>query len=241
MNDVKTFLNRLPTFPIFSGLSLAFGLLVPTIFELGEKPAARSRHLEMECASISALFLTLLITTLCWYRCQPSESEHSDSSPHDVRRVQFGMRGLLGGMTLAGVLLAAAPYMQETLSSAIVIVGVLLMLIWSLFYSSPIRCRAGTLIASMYLPFVWMVLYNRPIGNTSGLIEVIPLGPAIVPATLASGQIDNAYGLAAAFIFIYLLAGAWLIRHGTLFFAYLVLMLLFSCFNSFMMHVLYRA
>jgi hypothetical protein len=140
------------------------------------------------------------------------------------------------------VLLAVAPYLHRTVASAAVIVTAISVLSWSLFRGWQNRSRMGALLASMYLPFFWMVLYSRPFGHASGLIEWLPLGPAIVCAAFAGGQIDDGAGISAAIIIIELFVGAWLIRrNGKLSLACLILVLLFSCFSSFILHALYRA
>lgn len=55
MSRVQRLLRRLPVFTLLTGISLAIGLVIPTVFEWGEKRAARSRHPEMETAAFLAI------------------------------------------------------------------------------------------------------------------------------------------------------------------------------------------
>ena len=57
-------LRRVPLFAFFAGISLAIGFLVPTIFELGQTPAARHRDTAMEWAAIATLVLTIIACIL---------------------------------------------------------------------------------------------------------------------------------------------------------------------------------
>ena len=241
MTGMKQFLNRLPVFPLFAGIALSIGLLVPSIFEWGEKPAARSRHPEMERAAFIVFAVTLVVAAICWYLSKPSNFERPIDSKENSRRFQFGVRGLLIATTLAAASLAVAPWMNLIVSTAIVLVTAFAVLVYSFYHSWPVRSRTGALLASMFLPFAWMIRYNRPFGHTSGLIAALPIGPAIVPATLTGGHLDHSSWIAATIIVIELVVGAWLMRRGgKLAFVYLIFLLLFSSFNSLVLHLLYR-
>jgi hypothetical protein len=187
MPGARAFASRFPAFPVFAGISLVSGLLVPTLFEWSEEPAARTRHTQMERAALMVFLVTMVVIILSWYRYNPSTSDRQVALDAGSQKFQFGLRGLLAAIALAGVLLAVAPYLHRTVASAAVIVTAISVLSWSLFRGWQNRSRISALLASMYLPFFWMVLYNRPFGHASGLIEWLPLGPAIVCAAFAGG------------------------------------------------------
>ena len=74
-------LHRLPLFTIMTGVSLAIGLLVPTMVEFGENPTARSRHGEMEFAALLSVLIALIIAVILWFW------NRSDQAPHLTRRL----------------------------------------------------------------------------------------------------------------------------------------------------------
>ena len=242
MSGIKEFFRRLPVFPIFAGLALSWGLIVPSVFELGEKPAARSRHPENELAVFIVLVITAVIVTTSWFLKKPTSSEEQ-SAEDSGRRLQFGIKGMLIATTLMALILALAPWFGERVAPWMVVVFVAGVVLWATRQDWSVRSRIATLLAILFLPFFWIILYNKPFGYSSGMIPAIPIGPGIIlPGLLLRRHISAASGISAAFVVIELLIGAWLARRGgKLWIVYLILVFLFSCFNSLVLHALYRA
>ena len=76
--------------------------------------------------------------------------------------------------------------MHKVVQALTVIVGV-----FAFRQASQVRCRIGSLLASLFLPFVWMIGYNVPFGHASGLAICIPIGPVILPAELIRGLVED--------------------------------------------------
>lgn len=245
MTRFDRFYCRFPLFTLFAGISLAFGLLVPTIFELGENPASRSSHPKFERAALIVFITTMVLSTLIWWIRSPSKSLtngelNANESPQ--RKFQFGVRSLLIGTTLFALLMTVMQQLEFLVASYVVVAFIAAVVVYSSFYSGRVRLRAATLIVSLYFPFTWVVLFNKPFGHVSGLLQTIPIGPGIFPAIMIRGHVDHATWLAATMVIVALLIGAWLARRGgKLSLAYFVFILMNSCINSFFWHFAYRA
>jgi hypothetical protein len=116
------------------------------------------------------------------------------------------------------------------------------MLGWSCFCGWILGARIISVLAVTFLPFAWIIPVSEPFGHTSGILQTIWIGAGIFPALLMSrGHFDDSVWLAASFEIVQLLAGmclAW--RGGKLMIAYIYLCLIWSSFNSVLLHALYR-
>ncbi len=232
--------NRWPLFPITAGIALCWGLMVPTVFEWGQKGAARSRYPEMELAAAIVFLLATIVTLLVWWKNRTAKDEPVAAS--EPRRMQFSIRKLLIATALAAISLTAARFLHSDWAPWIVGCAIAVPAVWAFRVDRSVRWRMATLVAAMFLPFVWLILYNKPIGYSSGLIQSLPFGPAIFPAILFRGTAAELVGPAAILVALELLVGTWLSQFNSKAnIAYLVFVLLLSCFNAFAMHALYRA
>jgi hypothetical protein len=159
--------------------------------------------------------------------------------------LQFGLRELFIATTITALVLAASRFLEPSLASSFVIAMVVALIAWSFTCDGQIRGRIGAFLAAMFFPFVWIIAFNVPIGHTSGLIEVLPLGPGIIVAelirALGSFDRDHAAKLAIVFVFVQLLLGVELVRlRGKLPVIYVLIILVTSSMSSFFLHALYR-
>ena len=237
--DGHSNIDRWPLFPIVAGIALSWGLMVPTIFEWSEKPAARSRHPEMQGAAVIVLVIAAASTFIVWRfnRRRPTATVDAPAS----RRIQFSLKGLMIAIAVTAVSLAVAPMLNPESAAWLVAAALAVMVLRAFRVDSAARWRLAALVAAMFLPFCWLVLYNKPIGYSSGLIQALPFAPALLPAIWIRGP--GELGVPAAILVsLELLAGSWLCpRSSKSAVAYLVLVLLLSCFNSLVLHVLYSA
>jgi len=240
MSKLQKLIKRFPWFTSTTGLALTFGLLVPTIFELGEK--ARSRHTGLERGALLVIVLTIAIAALIWFLNKPSDD--SDDQPDKVANLQFGIRHILITMTVIAIAIGVAPALNP--EKDILIWGMFGILVgtigWTSIQRADLRVRSGTLIAGMFLPFVWIIAYNKPFGHTSGMLPGILFGPGLVPAMmLRRGNVDNTLWVAIIVVVLELGIGIWLAHRGRkLFAAYVVFCLLLSSVTSFFFHAMYR-
>jgi hypothetical protein len=255
MPHIRPLIEKLPWKLFLTGLSLAVGLAVPSIYELGQKPAARSRHYGMEHATIIVLMATMIVCmlSLLFRRIMAVKSIDGKaidgkSSTEDAaaRRVQFRLRQAFIAVTVIAVILALMRLMDGTLANGLVAVLAFAIAVWGYFQGWHVLARLGTLYASMFLPCVWMILFNKPFGHVSGLAENIPTCPGIIYAGLLSAlfrtNLHEAGKLAVVFVIVQLLIGAWLAkRGGKLLGVYLFGVLVTASLSSLLMHALYRA
>jgi hypothetical protein len=241
--SVREQLNRIPLFTLMAGFSLAIGLLVPTIFEWSESPAARSRHPEMERAALMAIVVALLFAGPFWLLKNPErETEEALKLVRD-KPVQFGIRHLLIAMTLVAILAAGIPLIKDVIAPWVVMGAIAGLSLWAVFLGPVVRSRVGALMSAVFLPFAWIVPYCKPWGHVSGMLEATLFGPGILPALLlVRGTPDDSVWIAAILVLIYLGIGFWLARRNgsILFLVYLSLAFLASAFSSFIFHALFR-
>lgn len=247
--DVTSFnrmIQRLPIFTILTGISLAIGLIIPTIFEWTEKEATRRRHPELELAALTSVLISMLIAIIVWFGNRPDARQASgeELKIESATRIQFGIRHVLVATALVAALLAIAPvfelpkpwlfWMMSSVLAAI--------LVWTGLQSKQVRSRMAATLVSLFLPFFWIVPYSKPFGQTSGLLSGIVFGPGLLPAVLLRrGQIDNSIWIAMLFVILELGVGIWLARRGgKLALIYTLLILCLSAVTSFGVHALYR-
>jgi hypothetical protein len=229
-----------------TGLSLAIGLMIPTVFEWGEKQAARSRHPELEFAALCSVLVSLVIATFLWFWNRPDARQASDDDmeSRSASRIQFGIRHVLIATTLIAISLAAAPLFDLPKPMLYWIMSVVLaaIVVWTFIETASVRSRMGAILAGMFLPFAWIVPYSKPFGHTSGLLSAILFGPGMLPAVfLKRGNIDDSIWIAILFVMLELGVGIWLARRGgMLALIYTLLILCLSTVSAFGFHALYR-
>lgn len=244
MPGLRSFFRRLPLFPLFSGISLAIGLVIPSVFEWTQKPASRSRHVTLEHAAAAVLVITMFACSFVMWRRRNATGQAAVRS--ESRKLQFGLRDVFVAITIVAVVLAMARLVSPPVASGGVIAVVSAIVGWAFACDRPIRSRVGLILANMYLPLAWMIAFNVPFGRTSGLAVNIPLGPGIVLAELLrelAGLNRYAVEVVGAVVVIgELLLGAWLARRGgRLSVIYAILVLISSSLGSLLLHALYRA
>jgi hypothetical protein len=231
-------------FPLFAGIGLAIGCIVPSIFELTQELHQRSRHEGLEMAATIAIGATVLLCSgIILGRRNVSSLPATETGP---RKHQFGLRAVFAVTTVTAIVLAIAKLLDSHWTNSIVMALAFAIVGWSISGGWPIQSRVGALLASLFLPFTWMVAFNVPFGHTSGLAVNIPIGPGILAAELLRGfanmSVDEAGNLAFGFVLLQLLVGAWLAqRGGAGFIGFAVLVLASSTLSSLVFHVLYRA
>ncbi len=99
MPGLQSFFRRLPLLPLFTGISLAIGFIIPSIFELTQKPASRSRHYVMEQAAVAVLGIAILACSFAMWLSRNPTKQPVDA---DFRKMQFGLREVFVAMTLIG-------------------------------------------------------------------------------------------------------------------------------------------
>jgi hypothetical protein len=242
--SVAAFFRRLPLFTLWAGFSLAYGLLVPSLYEFTQNPVARIEHSETELAACAVLVITLAAATVFWLLNRPSESTPQVGPA--FRKFQFGLREMLVAVTLIGVVCGSVRFMGLMMLSWIVVLAALGAGMSSIYGGRSVRSRSWAILAAMFLPFSWMVLKNVPFGYTSGLAIHIPLSPAFFPlamtqALFSGNSAINSYGASAVLVIAELAVGsllAW--RGGKLALIYVAAVFVNSAFGSFGIHALYR-
>ena len=243
MPNVFSFLRRIPLFPLCTGISLFVGLIIPSIFEFTEKPAARSRHYGLEKLAVATLLVTFIAClVIMWLRSNPSSKPIVTANE---RKLQFGLRQLFFATTLSAILLATTQILSPQLASLSVVGLVFAIIGWAFAGDWHRRSRIGAILVCMFMPFVWMIAYSVPIGRTSGLIQVLPLGPGIILAELIRALLsmdrDRAANLAIVFVFAQLLIGVWLARRGgKLPVVFATVVFITSSLSSFFFHAMFR-
>ena len=245
MPKCLAFLGRLPAFLLCTGISLAFGFVVPSIYELTQERVSHGRHVKLELLALAVVLFTIVVcAVITGLRHKPAK-EQGVACIRPNR--QFSLRQIFLAVSLFAVVFAIAPLLDAPLASvltggvAIAIAG------WSIVIGSwEIRSRVGCLLVNSFIPFVWMIAYNRPFGHTSGLAVNIPIGPGILIAELLRGVTgfgaDDTAKLAGVVVIVQLLIGAWLTRRGgMLSTVYLLLLFAFSSLSSLFLHAMYRA
>jgi hypothetical protein len=244
MPGFQPFFRPLPWLPLLTGISLATGLVVPSIYEWGQKPAARTRHAGMERAALAVLVVTGVVCLLVmWLRGTP------DSPPPEqakVGRRQFGLREVFAVTTFTAVVFALSRLDNPIFINGLVAVVAVALVGWSFAYGGwRLRNRlAGTLV-TMFLPFAWMIAFSVPFGRTSGLAIYIPIGPGILGTALISNLIGanmhESGPIGPVIVITQLLIGAWLARRGgKLSVVYTLFTFLSASLSSLALHALYR-
>jgi hypothetical protein len=104
------------------------------------------------------------------------------------------------------------------------------------------RSRVLAVLAAFYLPFFWLLPVSWPLGNTTGLLQWLPLAPAMVPTMFVMGlRAENFSHLMATLMIAECLVATSLARRSPM--AAMVTMglaLATSGFGSFVLHALYR-
>jgi hypothetical protein len=241
MGKIRSIIQRLPTFTLFAGIGLTFGLLVPTIFEFGESQSSRNDFSRLEFLALIVFLITTLVSGLIWFFGRPTEFTEDDSHV----RFQFGIRHILIATTLVAFLFAAASFIEIDPQDDWlfwIVLGILVGLIsWTLFQRAEVRRSVGTVLASLFLPFVWVIAFNRPFGHASGMLPSILFGPGLFPAMLLRQGVDNSVWIAVIFVFLEIATGVLLaFRWRKLCLAYAAFCLLLSGFTSLILHVMYR-
>jgi len=239
-------LARIPVSIVFTGISLAVGFLVPTVFECFEESAVGSHFPRMELAGLGALLMTFAIWAgSAWFGSSEVAMQVASESSSSF---QFSLRTLFIVTTLVAFALAAGRMLSEVyLASSLVVAVGLGLGIWSLTCDWCVRGRFGAVMACSFFPYLWMIAFNKPIGSTSGLIMHLPLAPSVLPAVLIGSLFgnqhpDNLTGFAAVMVVVQLALGFWLAkRGGKLAVAYLTLLLMLSSVGSLGFHALYRS
>jgi hypothetical protein len=241
MRSLYLVLRNVPLLPLYAGLGLTIGLIVPCAFEYTEEIASRTRHYALERGALVVIVITLLVCgTVMWLR-RNSTVKITKSS-----RLQFGLRGTLSAMTLGAVVMALSPLLSATLASGLVAAVAIGMLGCAFIWGGQAWSRFSAMLAVMFLPFTWMIAFNVPFGDTSGLAIAFPLAPGLIIAELirafTGSSRDQVERLGVAIVILQLLLGAWLARRRTRLSAlYTVLLLVTSSLSSFVLHALYRA
>jgi hypothetical protein len=251
MRFIRSILQRFPWRLFSTGLSLAVGILVPSIFELGARPAARSRHYSMEHAAIAVIVVTVIGCALrMWFdrstTIQTTDANTPSAKPAAARKVQFKLWQVFIGITVIAVGLGLIRFLETTWLNGLIVVIAFAILGWGSVQGWHVFARLVTLNASMFLPCVWMIVYNKPFGRTSGLVEFIPTCPGILHAGLLSAlfgmNLHEGAKIAPVVVILQLLLGAWLAkRGGTISAVYTCLVFLASSLSSLAMHGMYRA
>jgi hypothetical protein len=244
MPGYHAIISRLPALPLLAGISLAIGFLVPSVFEMAQKPASQHRHDQLELSAFIVLAATALVcTAVSLLRKRQAAPEHEIGPPGTW---QFDLLQLFLAITMFAIALAIMPLLELWVASAVIVALILAITAWAWRSGPSTGARITALLAVMFLPFVWMIAYSVPLGRTSGLIAVIPIAPGILVAELLRGlaglQRDKVESVAAIAVMIQLLMGAWLARQGprgSLTFSLLVLAA--SSAGSLLLHILYRA
>ncbi len=232
----------MPLCTLMTGTGLAVGLLVPTVFEWTEKPAARSRHTAMDRAALVVIVVTLVVGAIVWSLNRPKELADVTGPASTSKSVQFGIRHILIAMTVVALLIAIGP-MIKSVSHWVVVAAGAGILGWSHRIGPVIRSRTGACLAAMFLPFVWIVSVSRPFGPVSGMLTGMVFGPGLIPALLfRTGNIDNTTWIAAVVVIVEMAIGFFLARRtgGILITAYIILVLATSTGTSLVFHGLYR-
>ena len=244
MPHIGNCLKGLPLFLLCAGISLAYGLLVPTVFNWGLQKAARRSYPILERNALGVIVATSVAAILIWLWTNRAQDTCNESKARIS--LQFGIRQILIAMTLMAVALVAAPFSKPPWLNGFIVVVALIIGIGSFFYEAPVRSRAWSVIAVIFLPFVWMIAYNVPFGPASGLAINLPIAPGVPAAELMRAAVGSERGDAvnvasAALVLVMLGLGAVLARRGgKLAVAYLAFVLTVSGLSSLALHVVYR-
>lgn len=201
-------------------MSLAIGLIIPTVVECGQKQAARSRNPELEFVALISVLISLSVAIALWFLNKPAPSQTDDKKkPFSETRtpVQFGIRHVLIATTLVAITFAIAPIFKlpHSVLSWIMVAVLVAILAWSFFQLAPVRSRMGAILVSLFFPFAWIVPTNVPFGHTSGLLPALLFGPGILPAVfLRRGHFDDSVWIAFLFVLLELGVGIWMARRG---------------------------
>lgn len=231
-------------FTLLTGLSLAVGLMIPTIFEWGQEQMAGSRHPELEFVAFLSVFVSLVIATAFWFVNKPAKNRANGDEFTSAVHFQFGIRHVLLATTIVAIIIAITQ-LFEIPNSVLqwFMVGLLVAVAtWTVFQPGLIRSRSGTVLSSMFMPFAWIIPTNVPFGHTSGLLPAILFGPGLLPAVfIGRGSIDRSVIIAVVFVILELGVGIWLARRGgRLALTYILFLFFLSSITSFGFHGLYR-
>lgn len=234
--------SQIPWLIVAIGVSLAIGFLIPPIYELGLKPASRSKHPGLVRLAVLSLIVTAVfcLVRLSWRRTAPVPESPSPSPP-----LQFRLREMFGLTALLAVIFSVMTVTDEDVANGLVAGWVTAVTGWTFWCVPSGRRRLLILLAVIYLPFVWTIAFNEPFGTVSGLAVNIPLCPGILVAELLRGLIgldrDAATQMAAVLAMIGIGLGAVLARRGgKTFVCYTLAALASSSFSSFVLQALFR-
>jgi len=238
------FFRGLPLFPLVTGMSLAIGCLVPTVYEWTQASGARGQLDALGTWGVAILLITAAVCGLVM-RLRRNETLQPAASPL-AGRFQFGIRDVLVATTVIAAVLAVVPRFAVPAGIGLVVALAIGMLIWACCAGPAIALRTAGILASLFFPFVWMIAYNVPFGRTSGLVSHLPLGPGVlfgvIMDVLAGIAGDTEVTVALSAVILQLAAGAWLARRGPKAAAiYMALVLASSSLGSLILHALYRA
>lgn len=225
------------------GASLIVGLMIPTVFEFTQQPAARSRHSGAQQIALWVLVVTFgAVVTLQWLdRCGPPAGPRS--TPHPLR---FRVRDMLLITLLTALLLTLARALEVPAATILMTIAIVLASVWTWRRGRGAWLRLIGHLACLYGPFCWMVAFNRPFGRTSGLLPYVAIGPGVLPAEMLRAVLGGVDGdhltiLAAMFALLLLFVGVWAAgRGGRLAAALATLSLVVSTITSFIVHAMYR-
>lgn len=216
------------------GLSIAAGLLVPTLHDLISGRASSGGSVLRPTLGLIVMLVSALVSTWMWIRTSriPQLDEYQqedyeliiDESPFP----RFGLRGLMTIMTLLAATMAAARVLNWEFANVgvgLIVVGVAVR---SWFWSTRMTLRLLTLLSSMYLPFVaW--IFSADV-TMRILLEHLPIFPGWMPAVLIVANDDSAAGavVAATWVTVELFVGIGLAKTRLWFFAVYCLVILGS-------------
>jgi hypothetical protein len=234
---------RLPLVAFFAGTSLAIGLAIPVFFELLQSPTSRQSITKLGLASGITFLLTVTICSAwVWMGKIPDQ-------PQDISakgNLQINIAGILSATTFMAVAIAVTQWLNEAFALGLIGACLLASFSWGCFQTPAIRDRVLVLMVNMFLPFAWVFAFSRPIGQATGLLIGILIGPGLLPAEgvralVSHSRPQDSVPLAVVFVIAQLGLGIWLAKvSGRLSTAYSCLALTMSSVASFGLHAMYR-
>jgi hypothetical protein len=248
METNPSFLRRLP-YPILAiGFALTIGLVIPPFYEWSNGSQILGRELKLLRATFLTLAITLVVSAIGFWRNW--QIRHTLSAPEGddpvqpIRKIQFSIRGQLIVTTLVAILLAVAPLFATTWQGTVTLVLIFAILGWAIFIQRSAFIRTLCWLGVTYLPFVWVIPFSKPFGSVSGMIDSLPVFPALIPAMILSRIIGHHTQDGPALFIVAvtaLIAGFFVMRRGgKLSTVTIALAFVSAILGSMLLHVMYR-